>query len=133
MSDFSNSALYKIESQSVHFAQTPSGISLRAEDFVVLGRIFSNANSLSLDAGNNTGSIISIDQLRGDGGSLTIINSAGVTISQVGKLSIVSGSSTETFGTISILDSINDIVFNSVSTICYFFKHHIIFLSLVEC
>lgn len=38
--DFSNSALYKIESHDVHLAQTPSGISLRPDDFVVLGKIF---------------------------------------------------------------------------------------------
>ena len=79
---------------------------------ITLGRIFSNSNSLTLDAGNNTGSVISIAELRGDGGSMFIINSAGATISQVGKLSTVSGSATETFGTISILDSINEIVFD---------------------
>ena len=48
--DFSNSALYKIESHDVHLAQTPSGISLRPDDFVVLGKIFSSqliCNSLN--------------------------------------------------------------------------------------
>jgi hypothetical protein len=121
----SQGALINIASNTIINGNIEIGITLNANTIIKttfgplgtsgpisLGRIFSNANSLSLDAGNNTGSIISIDQLRGDGGSLTIINSAGVTISQVGKLSTVSGSSTETFGTISILDSINDIVFD---------------------
>ena len=80
---------------------------------ISLGRVFSNSNSLTLDAGNNTGSIISIDQLRGDGGSLIIVNSAGATISQVGRLTSNANSlASETFGTISILDSINTILFN---------------------
>lgn len=80
---------------------------------ISLGRVFSNSNSLTLDAGNNTGSVISIDQLRGDGGSLIIVNSAGVTISQVGLLTSNANSlASETFGSISILDSVNTILFN---------------------
>ncbi|MFM7097108.1 MAG: beta strand repeat-containing protein [Gemmataceae bacterium] len=80
---------------------------------IILGRVFSNANSLTLDAGNKSGSTISIDELRGDAGSLIIVNSAGATISQVGKISTAGNNfSNENFGVISILDSINDIVFD---------------------
>jgi hypothetical protein len=80
---------------------------------ISLGRVFSNSNSLTLDAGNSTGSVISINQLRGDGGSLIIVNSAGATISQVGRLTSNANSlASETFGTISILDSVNSILFN---------------------
>ena len=79
---------------------------------ITLGRIFSNANSLTLDAGNNTGSVISIDELRGDGGSLIIVNSAGATISKVGSIPQNISDPRETFGSISILDSINTILFD---------------------
>jgi hypothetical protein len=87
----------------------PAGVSAP----ISLGRVFSNSNSLTLDAGNNTGSVISIDELRGDGGSLIIVNSAGATISQVGRLtSNASSFASETFGSISILDSVNTILFD---------------------
>ena len=87
----------------------PAGVSAP----ISLGRVFSNSNSLTLDAGNNTGSVISIDELRGDGGSLIIVNSAGTTISQVGRLtSNASSFASETFGSISILDSVNTILFD---------------------
>ena len=121
----SQGALINIASNTIISGNIEIGITLNANTIIKttfgplgtsgpisLGRIFSNSNSLTLDSGNKTGSLISIDELRGDGGSLIIINSAGATISQVGKLSTVSGSATETFGTISILDSVNDIVFD---------------------
>lgn len=81
---------------------------------ISLGRVFSNSNSLTLDAGSSVGSTILIDELRGDGGSLIIVNSAGATISQVGQFSFnaINNGLSETFGFISILDSVNTILFD---------------------
>lgn len=80
---------------------------------IQLGRMISNSNTLNVNSGSKIGSTITIDEARGDAGSLVIENSAGTTISQVGKFSTNnSGTQNEIFGTISILDSVNDINFN---------------------
>ena len=80
---------------------------------IQLGRMFSNSNTLRLDSGSKTGSTISLAEARGDNGNLVIVNSAGTTISQIGRFSTnISSTSNEIFGTVTILDSINDINFN---------------------
>ncbi|MEI6152241.1 MAG: hypothetical protein WCQ10_06910, partial [Chitinophagia bacterium] len=78
---------------------------------ITLGNVFTNGFTLTLDAGQQVGSTIKIAQLRGKNGSLIIVNSSGATISQVGMLSFNTNSN-EIFGTITIANSINEILFN---------------------
>lgn len=80
---------------------------------IQLGRLFSNSNTLTLDAGSKTSSTITLEEARGDNGNIIILNSAGANISQVGRFSTnTATTSNEIFGTITIVDSTNDIVFN---------------------
>jgi len=75
--------------------------------------MFSNSNTLRLDSGSKTGSTITLAEARGDNGNLVIVNSAGTTISQIGSFSTnISTTPNEVFGSVTILDSINDINFN---------------------
>lgn len=81
---------------------------------IKLSDVFTSGFTLTLDSGNLQGSTITINSLQGANGNLIVNSSGGVNIKQVGNFPLPTAlnSSPEIFGSVRIIDSINEVEFS---------------------